>query len=165
MEGFSCDSAGKESACNAGDLGLIPGLGRFPGDGNGYQLQYSGLENSNDCIVHGVTRVGLDWVTFTFTFMELWKTWSRVDEHTFEGDGEGCNNIVNKERIFLRNGLKIRKNNFKPSFLPGSVRFGSRTWENDTVGKKILFTKLTRDGESKSTYSSSWYFLCHYYHK
>ena len=44
--GFSCGSAGKESACNAGDLGLIPGLGRFPGEGKGYPLQYSGLQNS-----------------------------------------------------------------------------------------------------------------------
>ena len=44
--GFLCDSAGKESACNAGDLGSIPGLGRSPGEGKGYPLQYSGLENS-----------------------------------------------------------------------------------------------------------------------
>ena len=49
-----CYSAGKESTCNAGDLGLIPGLGRFPGEGKGYPLQCSGLENSMDCIVHGV---------------------------------------------------------------------------------------------------------------
>ena len=54
--GFPCGSAGKESTCNAGDLGLIPGLGRFPGEGKGYPLQYSGLENSMDCIVHGVTK-------------------------------------------------------------------------------------------------------------
>ena len=46
--GFSCDSAGKESACNAGDLGSIPGVGRSPGEGKGYPLQYSGLENSMD---------------------------------------------------------------------------------------------------------------------
>ena len=44
--GFPDSSAGKESACNAGDLGLIPGLGRSPGEGKGYPLQYSGLENS-----------------------------------------------------------------------------------------------------------------------
>ena len=49
-------SAGKESACNAGDLGLIPGLGRTPGEREGYPLQYSGLENSPDCIVHGVVK-------------------------------------------------------------------------------------------------------------
>ncbi|CAI9179824.1 unnamed protein product [Rangifer tarandus platyrhynchus] len=46
--GFHCGSAGKESACNAGDLSLIPGLGRSPGEGKGYPLQYSGLENSMD---------------------------------------------------------------------------------------------------------------------
>ena len=54
--GFPCVSAGKESACNVRDLGLIPGLGRFPGEGKGYPLQYSGLENSMVCIVHGVTN-------------------------------------------------------------------------------------------------------------
>ena len=54
--GFPGGSAGKESACNAGDLGSAPGLGRSPGEGNGYPLQYSGLENPVDCIAHGVTR-------------------------------------------------------------------------------------------------------------
>ena len=53
---FPCGSAGKESAYNAGDLGLNPGLGRSPGEGKGYSLQYSGLENLTDCIVHGVTK-------------------------------------------------------------------------------------------------------------
>ena len=52
----SCDSAGKESACNAGDLGSTPALGRSPGEGKGYPLQYSGLENFMDCIVHGVAK-------------------------------------------------------------------------------------------------------------
>ena len=54
--GFPGGSAGKESACNAGDLGLIPGLGRSPGEGKGYPLQYSDLENSKDCVVHEVTK-------------------------------------------------------------------------------------------------------------
>ena len=54
--GFPGGSDGKESARNAGDSGLIPGLGRFPGEGNSYPLQYSGLENSMDCIVHGVAK-------------------------------------------------------------------------------------------------------------
>ena len=48
--GFTGGSAGKESACNVGDLSLIPGLGRSPGEGKAYQLQYSGLENSLDCM-------------------------------------------------------------------------------------------------------------------
>ena len=54
--GFPCGSAGKESTYNVGDLGLIPGLERSPGEGKGYPLQYSGLENSMDCIVHGVAK-------------------------------------------------------------------------------------------------------------
>ena len=54
--GFPGGSAGKESACNAGDLGSVPGLGRSPGEGNGYPLQYSGLENSMSYIVHGVAE-------------------------------------------------------------------------------------------------------------
>ena len=53
---FSCGSVGKESTCNAAYLGLIPGLGRSPGEGKGYPLQYSGLENSMDCIVQGVAK-------------------------------------------------------------------------------------------------------------
>ena len=54
--GFPCSSAGKESACNVGDLGLIPGLGRYSGEGKGYPLRYSDLENSIVCIVHGVAK-------------------------------------------------------------------------------------------------------------
>ena len=49
-------SNGKETACNAEDLGSISGWGRSPGEGNGNPLQYSGLENSMDCIVHGVAK-------------------------------------------------------------------------------------------------------------
>ena len=55
-EDFPDSSADKEFVCNAGDLGLIPGLGRSPGEGNGYPFQYSGLENSMDCVVHGVAN-------------------------------------------------------------------------------------------------------------
>ena len=54
--GFPGGSDGKESAYNAGNLGSIPELGRSPGEGNGYPLQYSGLENSMNCMVHGVTK-------------------------------------------------------------------------------------------------------------
>ena len=55
-EGFPGSSVGKESACNAEDPSSIPGLGRSPGEGNCYPLQYSGLENSMDCLVHGLTK-------------------------------------------------------------------------------------------------------------
>ena len=60
-EGFPGGSDGKESACNMGDPGLIPGLGRSPGEGNGYPLQYSCLKNSMDteawkATIHGITK-------------------------------------------------------------------------------------------------------------
>ena len=66
--GFPDRSVGKESTCNAGDPGSIPGLGRSPGERNGYPLQYSGLENSMDCIVHKVKS--WRWLSdFHFTFI------------------------------------------------------------------------------------------------
>ena len=55
-EGFPGGTAGKDSVCYVGDLGSVPGLERSPGNENGYPFQYSGLENSMDCIVHGVTK-------------------------------------------------------------------------------------------------------------
>ena len=75
--GFPDSSIGKESTCNAGDPCSIPGLGRSPGKGKGYPFQYSGLENSMDCIIHGgqsmgSQRVGHDWSTFTLSFSP-WK--------------------------------------------------------------------------------------------
>ena len=71
-----CGSAGKESACDAGDLCSIPGWGRPPGEGKGYPLQYSGLENPMDWIVHGVakSRTQLSNFHFTFTFFTIWAT-------------------------------------------------------------------------------------------
>ena len=50
LQGFPCGSAGKESTCNVGDLASVPGLGRSPGEGKGYPLQYSDLENPMDSI-------------------------------------------------------------------------------------------------------------------
>ena len=77
--GFPCDSAGRESACNVGDLALIPGL-RYPGEGKGYPLQFSGLENSMDCIVQ-FSSVAQWWPT-------LWdpteSPWGRKESDTTE---------------------------------------------------------------------------------
>ena len=67
LVGFPCGSAGKESTCNAGDLGSIPGLGRSPGEEKGYSLQYSGVKNSMDCIVHGVAKSQRQLSDFHFT--------------------------------------------------------------------------------------------------
>ena len=90
---FPCGSAGKESAYNAGDLGSIPRLGRSPGEGKGYPLQYSSLKNSMDCIVHGVTKsqTRLSDFAFTFHFHALEKemaTHSSVLAWRIPGSGE-----------------------------------------------------------------------------
>ena len=65
--GFPRGSAGKESACSVEDLGLIPGLWRSPGEGKGYPIQYSGLENSMGCLVHGVAKNQTQLSDFRFT--------------------------------------------------------------------------------------------------
>ena len=67
IRGFPCGLAGKESARSAGNLGSIPGLERFPGKQKGYLLQYSGLENSIDYIVHGVAKSQTQLSDFHFT--------------------------------------------------------------------------------------------------
>ena len=59
MDFFTDCSVGKESTCYAGDPGSVPGLGRSPGEGKGYALQYSGLEKSMDCIVYVVVKSNL----------------------------------------------------------------------------------------------------------
>ena len=66
--GFPGGLASKESARNVGDPGLIPGLGRSPGEGKGFPLWYSGLENSMDCIVHGVAK---SWTRLSDFYFQL----------------------------------------------------------------------------------------------
>ena len=67
--GFPLSSVGKESTCNAGDPSSIPGLGRSPGEGIGYPPQYSGLEISMGCIVHGVTKSQIQLSDFHFQYI------------------------------------------------------------------------------------------------
>ena len=83
-EGFPCGSACKESVCNAGDLGYISGLIRSPGEGKGYPLQYSGLENSIDYTVHGITNSQIDWKTFTQSREKQPRNHLRWDQRTRE---------------------------------------------------------------------------------
>ena len=71
---FPCGSAGKEAACNVGDLGSISGLGRSPGEGKSYPLQYSGLENSMECVVHGVAKSRTRLSDFHFPSIIRWPT-------------------------------------------------------------------------------------------
>ena len=72
-----CGSTNKESACSAGDLDSVPGLGRSPGEGNNYQLQDSGLENSMDCIVRGAAKrqtrlIDIIWKTLCWVPRTVW---------------------------------------------------------------------------------------------
>ena len=127
MFGLPGGSAGKESACSVGDLGSIPGLGRSPGEGNGYPLPYSGLENSMDCIVHGVAKsrtrpsdfhftslgmfafhVGGCWV---FTFFCLFKTnisylWIKLKDRCKSRAGS-YNRWQGKRKICLWSSLSL----------------------------------------------------------
>ena len=73
--GFPDSSVGKESACNAGDLGSIPGLGTSSGEGKGYPFQYSGLENSMDCIVQGVSKSRTRLSNFHFFTKPILHVW------------------------------------------------------------------------------------------
>ena len=79
---FLCGLVGKESTCNVGDLGSVPGLGSSPGEGKGYPLQYSGLENSRDCTVHGLTK-SQTWLSnfyFSLSSILAWRILSWTEE-------------------------------------------------------------------------------------
>ena len=83
--GFPGGSAGKESARNSGDLGSIPGLGRSPGEGKGYLLQYSGLEDPMDCRVNGIAN-----------------SWTQVGNFHFHFQGEIARSAFVKRRAFFK---------------------------------------------------------------
>ena len=82
--GFPGGSAGNKSSRTAGDLGFIPGLGRSPGERNSYPLQYSGLENSMDCIVHQVAKS---------------RTW--LSDFHFHANNKQSKNKVKKKNPFI----------------------------------------------------------------
>ena len=76
-----------KSACNSGDLDSIPGLGRSPGEGKGYPLQYSGLENCMDCIVHGVAKSRTQLSNLNFHFHS-----NKINPNFFKTTG----NVIHK---------------------------------------------------------------------
>ena len=104
--GFPGSSNGTESACNARDLGSVPGLGRSPGEGKGYPLQYSGLENSMDCIVHGVTKSRTQLSDFHFQFVIKYDNLNDKEETLNE------NNILKVLELFIAHAF------FKESCIP-----------------------------------------------
>ena len=71
LVGLPCGSAGRKSTCNTGDLGSTPRLGKYPGEGKGCPPQYSGLENSMDCIVHGAAKSRTQLSGFHFHFVKI----------------------------------------------------------------------------------------------
>ena len=77
-KGFPGSSAGKESACNAGDSSSIPGSGRSPGEGIGDPLQYSGLKNSMDCVVHRVAKSWTQLSDFHFTSLQVTNNFNKA---------------------------------------------------------------------------------------
>ena len=84
--GFHCGSAGKEFACNVRDLGSTPGLGRSLGEGKGYPLQCSSLENSMDCVVHGDAES--DTTDFHFTSLMSLRHFSLGDRKIPRGKSD-----------------------------------------------------------------------------
>ena len=119
---YAVCSAGKESVCNVEDLGSIPGLGRSPGEGKGYQLQYSGLENSMECIVHGVANGQTRLSNFHFTslhFTSLCPVWlissnqkKKKNPLTFKSKGK-----------FASSKLKLLLGHFHPSIRVSFIFF------------------------------------------
>ena len=97
LVGFPGGSAGKESTCNAGDMGSIPGLGRSSGKGNGYPLQYSGLENSMDCIVHGVTESDTtEWLSLSGNFRTYLSIINKTTRQDINKEIEDFNKTINQ---------------------------------------------------------------------
>ena len=115
---FPCGSAGKESACNAGDLGSIPGLGRSPGEGKGYPIQYSGLENSVDCIVHGVAKSQTWQSDFHFHFPIQNKKWKK-ESHTI------------RPNLYVESKTKQNEKNLSLQIQRGLVVIRGRGWVGD----------------------------------
>ena len=129
-----CPTMGEESACNVGDLGSIPGLGRSSGEGNGYPLQYSGLESSMHCIVHRVTKSqtwlsGLHFDTFTqqqqdYTlFSSAQRIFTKIDNML------GCKTSLNKLKR-----IKITQNMFS-----NQIELNEKSATGENLGNPQLF--------------------------
>ena len=123
-ECLPCGSAGKESAYNAGDLGLIPGLGRSPGEGKGDPLQYSGLENSMDCIVQFSSVQLLSCVRL---FATPWTTACQAS--LFITNSQSLLKLMSIESVMPFNHLIL----CRPLLLPPSILPSIRVFSNESV--------------------------------
>ena len=132
----SCGSAGKESTCGGGDLGSIPGLGRSPGEGKGYPVQYCGLENSTDCIVHGVANSRTRLSDFHFqpvsqsrlTIMNKWNILSKFDSQGQGGSNNGAYSWLSGTH---RQGAGMAERSYPAS----QVRGGGREEQSQARGQ------------------------------
>ena len=97
---FPHSTVGKESTFTAGDLGSISGLGRSPGEGKGYLLQYSGLENSMDCIIHGVAKSRTRRNYFNVFFL--------LDKEQGRTRSGGTSGLYNLGSLFKKKNTKLR---------------------------------------------------------
>ena len=140
--GFPCVSTGEESGCNAGGLGSIPGLGRSPGEGKGYPLQYSGLENSMDCIVHGIAKSQTQLSDFHFTLkcstfssvtpvgVRLFATpWTAHQASLSITNSQSLLKLISIESVMPSKHLIL----CSPLILPLSVFPSSRVFSNESV--------------------------------
>ena len=149
--GFPGGSAGKESTCNEGDLGLIPALGRSLGVWKGYPLQYSGLENSKDCIVHGVATVRHNWVTFTlFMYKETEAQRDEVicnDYKVGTRSSSFIGDFGSRLMVFLSTPSFIIMSDFSPYGQslqhPGLVSLTSTPLSSSFTSLQQLFPKVT----------------------
>ena len=144
--GFPDSSVGKESACNVEDLGLIPGLGRSAGEGIGYPLQYSGLENSLDCIVHEVAKGRTRLSNFHFHLVFDVSVISRLmailhremDELTNEDFRDEITTLMDRKTFSIREKEKVwYQNGNKMKSLLMKVKE-----ESEKVGSKLNIQKM-----------------------
>ena len=127
--GFPDSSVGKESTCNSGDTGSIPGSGRSPGEGIGYPLQYSGLENSMDCIVCEVAKSRTQLSDFHFqrgeprpVFTEN-GLWLNSRKYLELSNSWIVNCLVRNEPPVTKSGIKKKLKSRRSSLVPGNDSF------------------------------------------
>ena len=144
FSGFPGGPSGKESPCNVGDLASNPGLGRSPGEGNGYPLQYSDLENSMDCIVHAVAKSRTQLKQFHFHQASLVAQWVKSLSARKKTQGQSW-----VSKILWR-----RKWQPTPIFLPGEFHgqrsiVGYSPWDHkDWDTTECLSLQFTADHDN-----------------
>ena len=155
--GFSCGSAGKESACNAGDLGSIPGLGRSPGEGEGYPLQYLLWPGEFRGQSMGSQRVGHDWAAFTLGLSQEWLLSLRVPKRELQMPESVCLWILGANwwrRIwswFL--GTRMLGAGYSLTTLPlpkctGQAGVWKRAWAPSCVTGTLLSGRCNLEGDT-----------------